>query len=54
MLFSDRPSVILFSIYKNNRLRLPSLYAMIILLLFLCDLLPIFGVLLSSLLLMGI
>ena len=31
---SDRPSIRLYSVYKNNQLRLPSLYAMIILLLF--------------------
>ena len=31
---SDRPTIRLYSVYKNNQLRLPSLYAMIILLLF--------------------
>jgi len=34
MLFSDRPPITLYSVYKNHQLRLPSLYAMIILLLF--------------------
>ena len=52
MLFSDRPSITLYSVYKNNQLRLPSLYAMIILLLFyvthiLCSLF-LFSTLLAS------
>ena len=34
MLFSDRPSITLHSVYKINQLRLPSLFALIILLLF--------------------
>lgn len=33
MLFSDCPCILLFAALKDNQLRLPSLYAMIILLL---------------------
>ena len=36
MLFLDRPCLLLPAAFKDNQLRLPSLYAMIILLFVLC------------------